>query len=55
MHKAHDTNIFEGFFLVGGGGENKVEVLVHRVFFAFYLSIVVHFDKRINFATTTQT
>jgi hypothetical protein len=56
MHKAHDTNICEGVFFGGqGGGENKEEVLVHRVFVAFFLSVVVHFDKRINIVTMTQT
>jgi hypothetical protein len=53
-HKAHDTKICEGFFF-WGGGENKEEVLVHRVFVAFFFSVVVHFDKRINIITMTQT
>jgi hypothetical protein len=55
MHKAHDTNICEGFFFLGWGAENKEEAFVHRVFVAFFLSVVVHFDKRINIVTMTQT
>jgi hypothetical protein len=52
MHKAHNTNICEGFFL-GAGEENKEEVLVHCVFVMVFWR-VVHFDKRINIITMTQ-
>jgi hypothetical protein len=49
------TQRFVKAFFFGGGGENKEEVLVHRVFVAFFFSVVVHFDKRINIITMTQT